>query len=86
MRRGIRIDVPYRVRDRSATTVRTRIVITRDDGTVVKDSDRGWVTTGALHALPFRTTIPGVYTFTITAVDHAGNVEVAPAVVTLTVR
>ena len=61
-------------------------MITRDDGTVVKDSDRGWVTTGALHALPFKTATPGVYTFTITGTDHAGNTEVAPAVITLRVR
>jgi len=86
VKRNVRIDVPYRVRDRSTTTVSVHIVITRDDGTVVKDSDRGWVTTGTIHRLPFETSVPGVYTFTITAYDHAGNHEIAPALIVLTVR
>ena len=84
--RNVRINVPYRVRDRSTTTVSVHIVITRDDGTVVKDSDRGWVATGTIHRLPFETSAPGVYTFVITAYDHAGNHEVAPALIELTVR
>ena len=86
VKRNVRIDVPYRVRDRSTTTVAVHIAITRDDGTVVKDSDRGWVTTGTIHRLPFETSAPGIYTFTITAHDHAGNHEVAPALIVLTVR
>ena len=86
VRRGVRIDVPYRMRDRSTTTVRTRIVITRDDGTVVKDSDRGWVTTGVLHALPFKTATARCLHLHGHGTDHAGNTEVEPAVITLTVR
>jgi hypothetical protein len=86
VRRNVSIDVPYLVRDRSATSVRVQIVVTDSVGTIVRDSDRGWVTTGRTHTMSFKTSTPGVYTFTVTARDHAGNHEVTPAVIELRVR
>jgi flagellar hook assembly protein FlgD len=81
-----RLDVPYLVRDSSADTVRARVVVTDASGTVVRDSDRGWVSTGRLHAIAFGSPAPGVYYLTVTAYDHAGNRENAPAIIGVTVK
>ena len=81
-----RLAVPYLVRDGSARTVRARVVITDASGTVIRDSDRGWVPTGRLHAIAFGSSTPGVYYLTVTASDHAGNREVAPAIIGVTVK
>jgi len=81
-----RLDVPYLVRDSAAGTVRARVVVTDASGTVIRDSDRGWVPTGRLNAIEFGSPTPGVYYLTVTASDHAGNREVAPAIIGVTVK
>ena len=81
-----RLDVPYLVRDRSARTVRARIRVTDALGTVVRDSDRGWVPTGRARTIVFRDPTPGVYHLSVTAYDLAGNHEKAPAVIEVRVK
>ena len=81
-----RLDVPYLLRDPSARTVRARIVVTDASGTVIRDSDRGWAPTGRLNTIAFGSPTPGVYYLTVTACDHAGNREDAPAIIGVTVE
>jgi hypothetical protein len=86
VKHDVRVAVLYLVRDRSARTVRARIVVADALGTVIRDSDRGWVPTGRVQRISFRSPTPGTYTLSVTAYDHAGNHEKAPAVIAVRVK
>jgi flagellar hook assembly protein FlgD len=75
----------YTVRDAYSVGAHVRAIVRTAVGTLVKRVDLGWVSTGVAHRFVFTPTRTGVYLVTFSAVDLAGNRQVAPAVWRLTV-
>jgi flagellar hook assembly protein FlgD len=83
---GRRVTVPYTVRDPYSPTVHVVVVVQDLAGGEVRRADLGWVTSGHAHKWYYTPTARGSYAIVVRATDHAGNDQLAPARIALTVR
>ena len=74
--RGRSAHTTYSARDMQSTRVHV-IISVRRAGKLVKKVDCGWLTSGVKRTLTYRTTQRGLYVATFTALDQAGNRQLA---------
>jgi hypothetical protein len=76
IRRALTARTTYSARDVQSTRVHVMITV-RHAGKLVKKVDCGWLAAGTKRTLTYRTTQRGLYVATFTALDQAGNRQLA---------